>query len=180
MRSMCRSTRQTVPSGSVAVRSCTIHLYLFCRNRDNLRVKYSVWYDEKSRSVGNNLLEAKQGRSAVSSICTRCTRKQSVSWRDAHSPPPPISRGDKGQTDGSWTRSITGHTHTRRPAPFVCPELRTSSEHNTSLLNFSNTLIKELLGLLFWGTRWRSWLRHRATSQKVVGSIPDGARGIFH
>jgi len=28
--------------------------------------------------------------------------------------------------------------------------------------------------------RWRSWLRHCATSRKVVGSIPDGVDGIFH
>ena len=28
--------------------------------------------------------------------------------------------------------------------------------------------------------RWRSWLRHCATSQKVAGSIPDGIIGIFH
>ena len=28
--------------------------------------------------------------------------------------------------------------------------------------------------------RWRSWLRHCATSQKVAGSIPDGVIGIFH
>jgi hypothetical protein len=27
---------------------------------------------------------------------------------------------------------------------------------------------------------WRSWLRHRATSQKVEGSIPDVVIGIFH
>jgi hypothetical protein len=29
------------------------------------------------------------------------------------------------------------------------------------------------------GTRWRSWLRHCTTSQKVAGSNPDGATGIF-
>jgi len=29
------------------------------------------------------------------------------------------------------------------------------------------------------GTRWRSWLRHCATSRKFAGSIPDGV-GIFH
>ena len=29
-------------------------------------------------------------------------------------------------------------------------------------------------------TRWRSWLRHCATSQKVAGSIPEGVVGIFH
>jgi len=32
----------------------------------------------------------------------------------------------------------------------------------------------------FWGTRWRSWLRHCATSRKVAGSIPDGVTEIFH
>jgi hypothetical protein len=30
------------------------------------------------------------------------------------------------------------------------------------------------------GTRWRSWLRHCATSLKVAGSIPDCVSGIFH
>ena len=33
---------------------------------------------------------------------------------------------------------------------------------------------------LIWGPRWRSWLRHCATSQKVAGSIPDVVIGIFH
>jgi hypothetical protein len=27
--------------------------------------------------------------------------------------------------------------------------------------------------------RWRNWLRHCATSRKVVGYIPDGVTGIF-
>ena len=30
------------------------------------------------------------------------------------------------------------------------------------------------------GMRWRSWLRHCATSRKVAGSIPDSVFGIFH
>ena len=30
------------------------------------------------------------------------------------------------------------------------------------------------------GTRWRSWLRHCATSQKVAGSIRDGVIVMFH
>ena len=29
-------------------------------------------------------------------------------------------------------------------------------------------------------TRWRSWLRHCATSRKVAASIPDDVIGIFH
>jgi hypothetical protein len=28
--------------------------------------------------------------------------------------------------------------------------------------------------------RWRSWLRHCATSRRVAGSIPDGIAGIFN
>jgi hypothetical protein len=31
--------------------------------------------------------------------------------------------------------------------------------------------------VLLWGTRWRSWLRHCATSRKVTGSIPNGVTG---
>jgi len=27
--------------------------------------------------------------------------------------------------------------------------------------------------IIWWGTRWRSWLRQCATSRKVAGSIPD-------
>jgi hypothetical protein len=30
------------------------------------------------------------------------------------------------------------------------------------------------------GTRWRSWLKHSATSLNVAGSIPDVVIGIFH
>jgi hypothetical protein len=32
----------------------------------------------------------------------------------------------------------------------------------------------------FWGTRWRSWLRHCAANRKVADSIPDFVTGIFH
>jgi hypothetical protein len=33
---------------------------------------------------------------------------------------------------------------------------------------------------IWWGTRWRSWLRHCATNRNVAGSIPDGLTGNFH
>ena len=32
----------------------------------------------------------------------------------------------------------------------------------------------------FRGTRWRSWLRHCATSRKVAVSIPDDVIITFH
>jgi hypothetical protein len=34
--------------------------------------------------------------------------------------------------------------------------------------------------ILTWGTGWRSWLRHCATSRNVAGSIPDGVTGFCH
>ena len=37
----------------------------------------------------------------------------------------------------------------------------------------------EMLHVFYWGTRWRSWLRHCATNWKVAGSIPDRFTGIF-
>jgi hypothetical protein len=46
---------------------------------------------------------------------------------------------------------------------------------NPNLVSF----ILSLANLHTGGTRWRSWLRHCATNQKVAGSIPDGV-GIFH
>ena len=42
----------------------------------------------------------------------------------------------------------------------------------------SNCIFK-IYGCTFGGTRWRSWLRHCATSRKVAGSIPDVVIGIF-
>ena len=63
------------------------------------------------------------------------------------------------------------------------------------ILKFSIFVLPELLHLILeafcfwviwrstchpWGTRWRSWLRHCATSRKVAGSIPDAVTGIFH
>ena len=40
--------------------------------------------------------------------------------------------------------------------------------------------LKYLHGKLqYRGTRWRVWLRHCTTRQKVEGSIPDGVTGIF-
>jgi hypothetical protein len=32
----------------------------------------------------------------------------------------------------------------------------------------------------YWGTRYRSWLRHYATRLKVAGSIPDDVIEIFN
>jgi len=37
-----------------------------------------------------------------------------------------------------------------------------------------------LIGNIGTGTQWRSWLRHCATTWKIVGSIPRVVMGIFH
>ena len=47
-------------------------------------------------------------------------------------------------------------------------------------LSCDDLYLPKHLILLGGGTRWRSWLRHCATSRKVAGSIPDGVIGIFH
>ena len=47
------------------------------------------------------------------------------------------------------------------------------NESYCSLISFSTWDYKR-------GTRWRSWLRHCATSRKVAGSIPDGVTGTYH
>jgi hypothetical protein len=39
---------------------------------------------------------------------------------------------------------------------------------------------KAVIHIQSWGTRWRWWLRHCATSRKVAGSIPDGLIWIFY
>ena len=39
---------------------------------------------------------------------------------------------------------------------------------------------KEIIERTLYVTRWRSWLRHCATSRNVADSIPDRIIGIFH
>ena len=79
---------------------------------------------------------------------------------------------------------------------FVCPSVRVSLKISlhTCLMYFPVSLMQinksknpvstatVLMNILFVnrGKRWRSWLRHYATSRKVAGSIPDDVIGIFH
>ena len=55
-------------------------------------------------------------------------------------------------------------------------------EHSEVLVHFLQLMALFRMSLCIyysWGTWWRSWLRHCATSWKVAGSIPDGAIGIY-
>jgi hypothetical protein len=61
-----------------------------------------------------------------------------------------------------WTDRQTASLYRR------CDVQHNSSEKFRSLI------------ICLWGTWWRSWLRHCATSRKVAGSIPNGVTGIFH
>jgi len=53
---------------------------------------------------------------------------------------------------------------------------------NTTLIKLSlcHVNLSFVTARFMWGTRWRSWLRHCATSRKVAGSIPDDGIGILH
>jgi hypothetical protein len=70
----------------------------------------------------------------------------------------------------------------------ILPEILLITEQLKLLIDFICFFCSLLLltlnlfpfSFVSWGTRWRSLLRHCATSQKVVGSIPDGLIGIFH
>ena len=57
--------------------------------------------------------------------------------------------------------------------------LRTNEMHN-SYDQFFIPQFFFVCSTCFGGPRWRSWLRHCATSRKVAGSIPDGVIGIFY
>jgi hypothetical protein len=56
-----------------------------------------------------------------------------------------------------------------------------SSMSPLSQITFLSTyfLIPSVYIFFFGGTRWRSWLRHCATSRQVASLIPDGIIGIF-
>ena len=58
------------------------------------------------------------------------------------------------------------------------------TEQNTFQVNVTSLWIT-LLCIMFGtvetlGMQWHSWLRHCATSWRVVGFIPDGISGIFY
>ena len=60
--------------------------------------------------------------------------------------------------------------------PFRSNQTQYSVANQQTILNRHYFRIGQTAG----GTRWRSWLRHCATSWKVAGAIPDGVIGIFH
>jgi hypothetical protein len=76
-----------------------------------------------------------------------------------------------------------GHWRSRRP--FRCARIKPlcclASSRETHHLPSGQCPCKSTQCCYFaWSTRWRSWLRHCATSQMVASSIPNGVIGIFH
>jgi hypothetical protein len=53
------------------------------------------------------------------------------------------------------------------------------SSRTFTCVKFFFLLVLNVMSLFARGTRWRSWLRHCATNQKVACLIPDGVTGIF-
>jgi len=51
--------------------------------------------------------------------------------------------------------------------------------HIVSQISFMYKLYFFICVHNFWGTRWRIWVRHCATSREVAGSVPDWVIGIF-
>ena len=90
---------------------------------------------------------------------------------------PPLNKKFPPKTKILWAHEIISNwRHFRisfnlhRITFFLLPTLRCSSKQR-----FSEDTLQDT-----GDTRWRSWLRHCATSRKVAGSIPDGVIGIFH
>ena len=77
----------------------------------------------------------------------------------------------------------TNNTHTRQtsmpPVGFE-PTISADERQKTHALDRAATGTGILCEhkTIFGATRWRSWLKHWATSRKVAGSIPDGVIGI--
>jgi hypothetical protein len=82
-----------------------------------------------------------------------------------------IHATNANQTQDPFVLKTENFSHSRQNAS------RTKLVIRQILLTF-----KQTTSLLYrtGGTRWRSWLGHRATSWKVAGSIPDCVTGIFH
>jgi hypothetical protein len=76
-----------------------------------------------------------------------------------------------GVSDGDWSRQLYVTFH-----KFKLGYSPTSQNFNTD----NTLLIWGTVHQNIWGMQRRSWLRHCATSRKVVRSIPDGAIGFFH
>jgi len=113
-RSMCRSTRQKVPSGTAAERFPTVHSYLFRRKREKLCAKCSVGCVETVVPSGMTAWGQNEGAAPCAAFVQGAQGSRAFLGVTILPPPCPLNNfpGDEGQTDGSWTRSITGHTHT--------------------------------------------------------------------
>jgi len=78
-----------------------------------------------------------------------------------------------------WSLSLTS-PHRNPVSTFPLPEMcyMPRLSHSSRFDHPNN--IWWAVQIIKGGTRWRSWLRHCATSRKVVDSIPNGVTGIFH
>jgi hypothetical protein len=74
-----------------------------------------------------------------------------------------------------YTANLFSYNHTDTQKELITAKLRRWRHfRNVNKIEINCCLI------LKRGKRWRSWLRHCATSRKVAGPIPDGVIGIFH
>jgi hypothetical protein len=80
------------------------------------------------------------------------------------------------------------NTHKQKKAPPPPPKKKQNRSVYSEVCNQNNKTVTKCSMLrqqkkqhkTTGDTRWRSWLRHCATSREVTGLIPDGVIGIFH
>ena len=90
----------------------------------------------------------------------------------------------------SSRHSISTHLYLNLLSAFAVLRTHFSKPYKPRILTNGTTYSHSVLFVLLilytrimfvaWGTRWRSWLRHCATSRNVAGSIPEGVIGILH
>jgi hypothetical protein len=110
----------------------------------------------------------------------------------------PNIRAMRGELSKAWKHAMHGTRPARQRRSRTCVnwhdsfvQISIKTQHpvemQVSYFVFPNSCFQNRRQSSFWilspvlgGTRWRSWLRHGATSLQVTGSIPNALIGIFH
>ena len=104
----------------------------------------------------------------VFGACLSRSDRRTLLWRTR---PPCIG-------NRNYFRARKKRTHIYRPRDKVTAQCtisnQTAPEQNILCHKYQESTTADM------GTRWRSWLRHCATTRKVACSIPDGVTGISH
>ena len=133
---------------------------------------YDAWRRMGSRRIAPRFLNLENRRRCVVNVRPRAFCR---SWKAPH--PPPVSRSVR-----SWLDPRVGlHTKWKNMLTQPAIESRLVGHPAHSIVVIILSMLNQLLSQFNTShTRWRSLLRHCATSREVAGSISDGVIGIFH